>query len=57
MKNPICPPFFLEEHEYHNYRQKVIKVLPRLTILDGFPVTAKDSQPFVSEISEVEESP
>ncbi|KAL4482770.1 hypothetical protein ABPG72_022330 [Tetrahymena utriculariae] len=56
MKNPVCPTFFLQEEEYHNYRQQLVKNISTLTIIDGFPVTEKDFQPFISEIQPIEDS-
>jgi len=50
MKNSVCPPFFIQEEEYHEYRQTILKQIPTITILDGFPVTPKDFEAFVSEI-------
>lgn len=51
MKNPACPPFFIDEGLYHTYRQRVLYYLPKLTVLDGFPVTPADLDEFKQVIT------
>ncbi|EGR32619.1 hypothetical protein IMG5_076490, partial [Ichthyophthirius multifiliis] len=49
-KNPLCPPFYQHQENYHIYRQQVVKALTKIKILDGIPVSNKDFQPFQGDV-------